>query len=175
MPKLTNILLIRHAEKPLDPLDPSLTAEGLARAQAYVEYFQRYVVDQAVIKLDYLFAAANSIGSNRSTLTLAPLSMALGVPVDTRFDDRGFQQLADEILGNRKYDRSSILVCWHHGQILHLAYALGASPQSLPALWPADVFGWLLQLSFDANGACVARVINQQLMAGDDGVQSRTQ
>ena len=67
MPKPTNILLIRRAEKPLDPLGPSLTTEGLARAQAYVEYFQRCVVDQAVIKLDYLFAAANSIGSNRST------------------------------------------------------------------------------------------------------------
>ena len=172
MPKLANILLVRHAEKPLDLLDPSLTAAGLARAQAYVGYFQHYLINQSVIQLDYLFAAANSIGSNRSTLTLAPLSAALGVPIDTRFEDKGFQQLADEILGNRKYDRSNILICWHHGQILHLASALGAPPQSLPALWPDDVFCWLLQLSFDANGACVAHAINQQLMAGDE--KSRT-
>lgn len=169
MPKLTNILLIRHAEKPVDVLDHGLAAAGVARAQAYVAYFQRYAIGQTVIKLDHLFAAANSIGSNRSTLTLAPLSAASGLPVDTRFEDHGYQRLVDEIAIDGKYDHSNILVCWHHGQLLNLAIALGAPPESLPALWPDDVFGWLLQLRFDADGVCVAQAINQQLMPGDSG------
>jgi broad specificity phosphatase PhoE len=167
MPKLSNILLIRHAEKPVDPLDPALSAAGQARAQAYVAYFQHYAIGQSLIRLDYLFAAADSRASNRSTLTLAPLSTALGMPVDARFEDMGFQQLADEILHEPKYESRNILVCWHHGQLLHLAGALGAIPESLPALWPDDVFDWLLQLSFDANGACVTCKIDQQLMDGD--------
>ncbi len=169
MPKLTNILLIRHAEKPADAQDRTLTLAGQARAHAYVAYFQRYSVGDNIITIDYLFAAANSPGSNRSTLTLAPLSAASGLPVDTRFEDRGYQLLADEIRNNGKYDNANILICWHHGQLLNLATALGAPPQSLPTIWPNDVFCWLVQLSFDASGVCVARALNQQLMVGDFG------
>ncbi len=162
MPRLTRILLIRHAEKPSDPLDPGLSAAGDVHALAYVAYFRNHAIDGAVIKLTHLFAAANSRGSNRSTLTLAPLAAALGIAVDTRFDDHGFQLLADEILGHDRYDSSNILVCWHHGQALNLAHALGAPTASLPAVWPDDVFGWLLQLSFDASGACTGLAIDQE-------------
>ncbi len=169
MPKLTNILLIRHAEKPADAQDHTLTVAGQARAHAYVAYFQHYAIGNAVIKLDHLFAAADSPGSDRSTLTLAPLAAALGLPVDVRFEDHGYQLLADEICNNGKYDNSNILICWHHGQLLNLAIALGAPRQSLPAIWPDDVFGWLVQLSFDASGVCVARTLNQELMVGDSG------
>ena len=169
MPALTNILLIRHAEKPADVQDHTLSVAGQERAHAYVAYFQRYAIGNVVIQIDHLFAAANSPGSDRSTLTLAPLSLALGLSVDTRFDDRGYQLLADEIRNNRKYDNSNILICWHHGQLLNLAVALGAPRQSLPAIWPDDVFGWLVQLSFDASGVCVARALNQELMVGDSG------
>ena len=169
MPALTNILLIRHAEKPADVQDHTLTVAGQERAYAYVAYFQHYAIGKAMIKLDHLFAAANSPGSDRSTLTLAPLSAVLGLPVDVRFEDHGYQRLADEIRNNGKYDSSNILICWHHGQLLNLALALGAPAQSLPELWPDDVFGWLLQLTFDAAGTCSARAINQDLMFGDCG------
>ncbi len=169
MPTLTNILLIRHAEKPRDPLDHTLTPVGLARTQAYVAYFQHYAIGQSASPLNHLFAAADSVGSQRSTMTLAPLSAALGLQVDVRFDDHGYQRLADEIRITGKYDNSNILICWHHGQLLNLATALGAPPQSLPASWPADVFGWLLHLSFDAAGTCRARAVNQELMCGDCG------
>jgi hypothetical protein len=169
MPALTNILLIRHAEKPADLQDQTLTVAGQGRAHAYVAYFQHYATGNGIIKLDHLFAAANSTGSDRSTLTLAPLSAVLGLPVDVRFEDHGYPRLADEIRTNGKYDHSNILICWHHGQLLNLAIALGAPAQSLPALWPDDVFGWLLQLSFDAAGTCSARAINQELMYGDCG------
>ncbi len=169
MPKLTNILLIRHAEKPADVQDHTLTVAGQERARAYVAYFQHYAIGDAIIKMDYLFAAANSTGSDRSTLTLAPLSVVLGLPVDVRFEDHGYQLLADEIRNNGRYDNSNILICWHHGQLLNLAVALGAPRQSLPAIWPDDVFCWLVQLSFDTSGVCVARALNQELMVGDSG------
>ena len=172
MPMHTNILLIRHAEKTGDALDRSLSPAGMARAHAYVAYFQHGDVAQRVGRPDHLFAAADSPGSMRSTSTLAPLSAALGIPVDARFDDHGFASLVEEIRGQPKYDHSCLLVCWHHGELLHLAAALGAPPQSLPAAWPDDVFGWLVVLRFDAKGACVAQVLNQELMCGDCGRSS---
>jgi hypothetical protein len=54
---------------------------------------------------------------------------------------------------------------------------LGADAKTLPSasnwptpLWPGDVFGWLLQVCFAANGTlnCSQTIcINQQLMYGD--------
>ena len=57
---LTNtvILVIRHAEKPAD--GNGLAPAGKARAKAYVDYFRSFTVDGQPLKLDYLFAAADS-------------------------------------------------------------------------------------------------------------------
>ncbi len=49
------ILLMRHAEKPLDPRDPDLSDAGKARADALARY-----IPQDVAKPDFLFAPAAS-------------------------------------------------------------------------------------------------------------------
>ena len=54
MPKNTNILMIRHAEK-LDS-GHSLSELGRQRAQAYVSYFQNFKVGGTNIKLDQFIA-----------------------------------------------------------------------------------------------------------------------
>lgn len=56
----------------------------------------------------------------------------------------------------------TLRICWHHGTILDLANALlssgGVKPANLPAAsawpgkWPCEVFGWLLQIVYDAAG-----------------------
>lgn len=182
MPKNTTILMIRHAEKPDDDNDPGLAVAGQERAQAYVVYFQNYPPGGKPIKLNYLFASEDSKESHRPKLTLKPLAQALNLQTNLDYKDKDYGNLATEINGNSKYDQSQILICWHHGHILDLAGvgALGVDPSKLPASsnwppnpWPGEVFGWLLQISYDANGNVIpaqTMCINQKLMYDDHGL-----
>lgn len=136
------ILVIRHAEQPDD--GDGLSAAGEARAKAYVNYFKNFTIDGQPLKLDYLFAAADSRNSSRPRLTIEPTANALGLTVDTQFKNHQFLELADEIQ-SRPHGRN-ILICWHHGEIPHLLSALGANPESLlpNGKWPSDVYSWLI-------------------------------
>lgn len=79
------ILVIRHAEKP--DQGHTLSAAGEVRAQAYINYFKNYKVDGQPLKLDYLFATADSGNSHRPRLTLEPFAKALGLKIDSRFNN----------------------------------------------------------------------------------------
>ncbi len=162
----TVILVIRHAEKPDD--GAGLSAAGEARAKAYVNYFKNFAIAGQPLKLDYLFAAADSTGSHRPRLTIEPTSKALGLAIDSRFKNKDFQQLVDEI--RSKPHGQAILIAWHHGEIPALLEALGANPnQILPnGEWPAEVFGWLIQLRYDQNGQLIeTKRINENLLPDD--------
>ena len=169
MPKSATLLLIRHAEKSGDPADSLLTAAGQARAQAYVAYFRNLMRSASPVPApSFLIAAADSKNSVRSRLTLAPLSQSLGLPIDAAVADRDYPELARRLLGDARYNHVTSLVCWHHGQILALARALGAAAETLPGQWPDDVFGWLLQLDYDGDGRLIdVDARNQQLMFAD--------
>ena len=144
------ILVIRHAEKPEE--GRGLSAAGEARASAYSNYFANLMIAGQPVKLDYLFAAADSKESQRSRLTLKATASVLGLKIDTRFADKNFQALADEIQSSPH--GPAILIAWHHGRIPALLRALGADPsQVLPnAKWPENVFHWLILLRYDADG-----------------------
>jgi hypothetical protein len=160
------ILVIRHAEKPDDGY--GLSAAGEARARAYVNYFENFKIDGQPLKLDCLFAAADSKESHRPRLTLEPTSKALGLAIDSRFKDKNFQGLADEI--RSKPHGKAILIAWHQGKIPELLRALGADPrQVIPkGKWPEDVFNWLIQLHYDSDGHLIeAKRINENLPPND--------
>src|SRR5690348_17231830 len=65
------VLLIRHAEKPED--GAGLAPLGVRRAEGYVRYFSSLRVGGSPMRIHALVAAADSIYSSRSRLTLAPL------------------------------------------------------------------------------------------------------
>ena len=144
------ILIIRHAEKPT--AGDQLSAAGNARAQTYANFFKNFTLDGQPLKLDYLFASADSKASQRACLTIEPTSKMLGVAVDCQFADAQFQELADEI--RAKPHGQNILICWHHGEIPQLVRALGADPGRLfpKGKWPDEVFNWLVELRYDSNG-----------------------
>ncbi|MBV8882498.1 MAG: hypothetical protein JO235_00645 [Chroococcidiopsidaceae cyanobacterium CP_BM_RX_35] len=176
MPTNTNILMIRHAEKP--DSGQSLSELGQQRAEAYVSYFQNFKIGGTNIKLDYLFAAANSFESHRPKLTLEPLAKALGLDINDKYKDRDYSELASKILEQSKYNQTNILISWHHQELLQFAEALGVNPNNLLAQshwpsppWPDDVFNWLLQLCYDASGNIIpfqTCCINERLLADDD-------
>jgi len=160
------ILVIRHAEKP-DKGD-DLSKAGKQRAKAYVKYFKNFTVASQPLKVDYLFATADSKASRRPRLTLEPFSKAVGLAIDTQFQDTQVQQLVNAI--QAKPPGKTTLICWHHEQIPQLATALGADSNNLfrDGKWPDNVFGWVIQLRYDSDGHLVeAKRINENLMPDD--------
>lgn len=161
------IIVIRHAEKTTD--DRGLSPAGVARAQAYVNYFTNFTVDDKPLKLGKLYSAADSKGSQRSRFTLEPLGKALGLPIDVQFSSKDPEKLVAAIRQQPAGGR--YLICWHHGVIPQLVRALGADPATLFSkknVWPDDVFDWLIQLRYDADGHFVqATRISENLMPDD--------
>lgn len=162
------VLIIRHAEKPA--FGSGLSEEGQARAEAYVRYFQDYEVGGQPLHLDYLVAADDSEHSQRSRLTVEPLARALGLKPDLRFQSKRPEDLAWE-LRSRKHGQG-ILICWHHREIPGLLEALGVEPKRLlpHGEWPAQQFGWVLQLRYDHQGRLIrgkTHRIKEHLMPGD--------
>lgn len=176
MPTNSTIVIIRHGEKPAS--GTGLDMMGQARAQAYSIYLNNYPSPANPIKFNYLFASEDSGKSSRPKLTITPFSEKVNLPINDSYLDDQYEELAQE-LNNSTYNNQQILICWHHGKMLDLAAALGVNPKQLPASanwphkWHGEVFGWLLQLSFDANGKIIPAstfCINQKLMFDDHGV-----
>jgi hypothetical protein len=176
MPANATIYLIRHAEKPGS--GPGLSPAGQARAQAYVHYLQNQTDPQGkTIRWDYLFASTDSENSDRPLLTITPLAKAIQKTIDSSYADKHYAKLEKDIRDNAKdYANRNILICWHHGEILDLAQALGAAPEGLPPSsdwpdkWPGEVFGWLLKVYYDDHGALQnqqSQAINEHLMPDD--------
>ena len=169
-PALKNavILIIRHAEKTAS--GDQLSPDGYKRADAYVNYFKNYQVDGKPLKLDYLYAAADSKASKRVRLTVEPLSKATGLKLDNRFANKDFKGMVEEL---RATDHGhEILICWHHGQIANIVKALGGDPSALlpNGKWPDDVFDWVFELHYDSTGRLIpaeTKRINENLMPGD--------
>jgi hypothetical protein len=147
----STVLLVRHAEKP--DKGRGLSPMGQARADGYASYFPNLPV--AGQRYAHLFAAADSINSQRPSLTLTPLAHELKMHVETPYTDDQYVEFATTLLGTGDYTNQNIVVCWHHGEILDLAGLLlrGYTPPpqaNWPQKpWPGDVFGWLLWISYD--------------------------
>ena len=105
-PKNTTILLIRHAEKSLNTKE--LTLAGEARAKGYESYFQDY---------------------QRTRATVEPVAAALGLKVDTSFENKAYASMATEL--ETRHAGEDALICWHHGYIPVLLQALGAEPATI--------------------------------------------
>ena len=148
--KNATILVVRHGEKLDNGKD--LSPAGKARAAAYVDYFKNYKVNDQPLKLDALFAAADTKESHRPRQTIEPTAKSLGLAIDTRFEDMHYQKLADEL--RQKSHGQQILICWHHGEIPKLLKALGADTDLVipKSGWPDSVFNWVIQLDYDSDG-----------------------
>lgn len=178
MLKNTNILIIRHGEKPYDGSD-GLTLAGQARAQAYVSHFQNYTIDSEPLQWTALFAAASSKTSRRPLLTLEPLANALGLAIDAGYDDKTPEVLVEDLRANPDFQNANILISWRHSGMLELADALGVEVHKLPgsAHWvskpfPPCVFGWVLQICFNEHGEVnfdKTMCVPQKLMFDDHG------
>ena len=144
------ILLMRHAEKTGDPVDPHLSQEGYARAAKLAEY-----VPSTFGIPKFLIATSISKHSVRCIETIKPLSTKIGVSIDATYADQDYGALASQLLSEPQYADAGtlIVVCWHHGNIPSMTHALRANAGSYPDPWDAQVFNQILVLSFSGDDA----------------------
>jgi broad specificity phosphatase PhoE len=155
----TQILLFRHAEKPHDENNPELSPTGQIRAAALAVY-----LPTVFGRPSHLIASRHSDKSDRPAQTLKPLSDVLRMPVDTRFENSQFKDLARELLTGPQYQGARIALCWHHGEIPDLAKALNVD--DVPDKWGDDVFDRIWQIDFNLNHPKLTKV-HQKLLFGD--------
>jgi phosphohistidine phosphatase SixA len=143
------ILVMRHAEKSNDPLDPHLTSAGKARAKALAQY-----IPATFGAPKCLFASAASKHSRRPIETLEPLAAQCRLTIDDSYADQDYGALAHHLRKNG----GMVVVCWHHGNIPPMMHALEAAAGDYPNPWKRDVFNLILQLTFRNQTPDVKRI-----------------
>jgi phosphohistidine phosphatase SixA len=144
----TQILIMRHAEKPDDPTDPDLTAAGMNRANMLAAYIPRTFGTP-----NFIFAASVSKNSARPFETVEPLSKAIGVPIDTTFADQDYGALAKTVRDDQKFVDRLTVMCWHHGNIPNMLHALQVPDGQYPDPWDREVFNLILKVTLESNTA----------------------
>ena len=144
----TNIMLIRHAEKPDDKdggVDQKgnadkhdLIVRGWQRAGALVQFFANPRVPNGPIKRTAtMFAteAATGSESKRPLHSVTPLAKFLNLNIDSTIAEGSEDALVKAaIAGN-----GVVLIAWHHERIPAIANLI-LQNQSAPQKWPGDRF-----------------------------------
>ena len=160
------VVLLRHAEKPVDDQGTDLSPKGWDRAKALPSFFH----DRGEVKVYglpvALFAVTpkNPGGSLRSIETLKYVADDLKLALNTEYTKKKGSDLAARIMNDHTLDGKLVVICWDHDFIDDVAVALGA--KSVPQ-YPAQVFdrAWLLQ--YDTAGAVKFTDLPQRLLPGD--------
>jgi len=155
-PRPAQIILIRHADKPRDPDDPHLSKAGVKRARQLVPFI---TTDPAMTRFGLpvaVFAtqATKHDNGQRTQETVAPLALALKLPVETPYLGKDYPALAKLILGTTAYAGKTVLICWNHEEIPPLAAALGVTPE--PPKWKASVYDQVYVISYHDGKAALA-------------------
>ena len=137
------------------PISPSRDTSADALAKVIPERFP---------KPDFLIATKQSKGSNRPVETITPLANVLHETIDSRFNDKEFDQLAQDVLTNPQYAGKVLLISWHHGKIPDLAKALGA--KDVPEKWGDDVFDRVWEIDYK-NGTATWHDLPEHALPGD--------
>ncbi len=156
------VLIVRHAEKPES--GTGLTARGEARARLYAKYFDPFHEDGTTVKVDSLYAGADSEKSMRPRLTLEPLSKATGMPLHTKVGTKDPEALVQEL--KTEPHGKHPLIAWRHGEIPDLLSAFGVAPETLlpNRKWPDEVFDWVIVLTTGADGhVASAKLVHEHL------------
>ena len=141
------VLVMRHAEKPQDALDPNLAPSGYVRAAALATY-----IPDTFGAPDFIFAASISKHSARPYETVEPLAKRTGKPIDATVADQDYRVVASDLLSAADYADKRVVVCWHHGNIPSMLHALGAQATDYPDPWDPAVFNLILKVEFPGDG-----------------------
>jgi phosphohistidine phosphatase SixA len=158
----SQIILVRHADKPLDAADPHLSPDGIERAKRLALFL---TTDPAMIKYGSpvaIFATGTTKHDDgvRTQETMVPLSRKLGIQVQTPYLGKEYGALARQILSSSLYNGRTIVICWNHETLPELAAALGVSP--MPRKWKGKDFDQVYVITYAGSGRAELRVSSYQ-------------
>jgi hypothetical protein len=152
------VIVLRHAEKPLQANDQRLAPFGAKRA----EYIARWLPENFG-KPDFIFATEPTKSSFRPWLTVAPLwEEQKGALMDVSIEDDAALHLGHHLRGGELYHGaiagSTVVVCWHHGKIPELLKGLGVKQEEIPDPWPENDFSTVFVVTYlDGPDATVSK------------------
>ncbi|WP_338781608.1 hypothetical protein [Metabacillus sp. FJAT-52054] len=161
----SKIVLLRHAEKPDEPSDHNLSAEGKTRSQLLVQLLLFLYPSIAGI---YAAGTGPNDPSKRKIQTVIPLIKYLlhddhqPIAINTVRLAKETEQTANEILSNALYLTKTVIVCWSHQKLPSLAKKLNA--KHVPEKWPEDRYDVLWEIDGQSGKL---KQIPQLLMPGD--------
>ncbi len=166
----SKIMLIRHAEKPGDPLPSfgvkengarsqhSLAVQGWQRAGALTAFFAAPALAEITVPA-YLYASSADTGV-RPIETITPLAHRLGLTADQTFAVGDEDRLA----ANLMLRDGVVLVAWEHK---HLPLIAAHLTSTAPKTWPGDRFDVVWVFDRQSLGSYRFLQVAQKLLAGD--------
>jgi hypothetical protein len=174
MYSVSEIMIIRHAEKPTQdgligiaadgqPDPESLSQIGWDRARKLVDFFARPTAAN-IERPDAIFAAAPEVGSKRPVETVIPLVEALHMGhFNTSIRKDNVHHLASAVMATN----GVILVCWEHTLIPAAIQALPNPPPTTPTKWPGSRFDVVWILNAKPDGGWDLHQTPQMLLPSD--------
>jgi hypothetical protein len=162
----TQVILLRHAEKPDDPAAVHLSSRGEERARALISLLGHGspLTTNAPVAALYATRITKHDRSQRTGETLDPLAKHLSLRVNSLFSSDQYASLAASVLRNPAYRGKTVIVCWTHHDIARLAGALGVHPAPPP--WKDKIFDRLWLITFPSSHAQL-RDVPQHLLPSD--------
>lgn len=150
----SQVILIRHGEKPESRKDPRLTPAGRERAQAWSRYLGTCAPTPEILLAPLPTTQHPSV---RPIETLEPLAHQLHRPIETPVPSDGYPELAKQLRQDARFQAKSVVICWVHQSLPQLARALGAT--NAPSEWVAEDYGsvWILKFPHDGSPILTVR------------------
>jgi hypothetical protein len=183
------IYVIRHGEKPTDPVpgqpvvapfgvddqgdqDPhSLLPRGWQRSGALAALFDpargplQAGLQVPGTLLSPSYGDGDKTTAHRTYQTIQGVSERLGITIVSDFAEGQEPQLAAAVIG--EYD-GVVLICWEHDHIPALADALPTvAGTAIPQPWPGDRFDVIWTFTLAGQGQYTFGQIPQLLLSGD--------
>ena len=162
----SRIILLRHAEKPVNDAEIHLSDRGRQRALALEGWSTNSPVWGTNERPVAVFACKPTVKapSRRSVETITPLAAQLKLPVQTPFPAKNPDALAHQILTDPALNGKTVVICWARDEIPQLAGCLGIKSNDLK--WHKNVFDRVWLITFQDSTAVLSD-LPQHVLTGD--------
>jgi hypothetical protein len=160
------VIVIRHAEKPLQNEGTELSEIGWARAKALPAIFDRADLKSfgPPAALYAFKPKTDGTGSIRPLQTLKFVSEKFVIKINTDFKKKKTADLDASILADHTLDGKLVMICWEHDDLAGIAIGLGVKT---PPAYPDDRFDRMWLIQYDASGVATLTDLPEQLLPGD--------
>jgi hypothetical protein len=173
----SEVLIIRHAEKPTTPQlngksdGRDLSPQGYQRAQALVKLFTldaRMLESGPPVAIYAGSPKKPDTGSIRPLETIQPTAHALGLNPNTNFISDDYNSMVNEVMTTSDYEGKTVLISWPHDQIPEIASLFGVDSHEFPSKWDGSVFDRVWKIKFDKSGKVTSfEDLPQHVLPGD--------